>query len=66
MQPPVYLDIIKMNTEAVTGGVSVKKGVFRNFTKFTGKYLCQSRFLIKLQAKKETLAQVFSSEFGEN
>ena len=36
-----------------------------NFAKFTGKYLCQSLFLIKLQAEacdfiKKTLAQVFS------
>ena len=27
-----------------------KKVVLRNFTKFTGKHLCQSLFLIKLQA----------------
>ena len=39
--------------------------------KFTGKQLCQSLFLIKLQAsacnfiKKETLEQVFSCEFYE-
>ena len=36
-----------------------------NFAKFKGKYLCQSLFLIKLQAEacdfiKKTLAQVFS------
>ena len=31
------------------------------FTKFTGKYLCQSLKLIK----RETLAQVFSCEFRE-
>ena len=30
--------------------VFCKKGVLRNFTKFTGKHLCQSPFLIKLQA----------------
>ena len=30
---------------------SVKKTVFRNFTKFTGKHLCQRLFLIKLQAR---------------
>ena len=30
--------------------VFCKKGVLRNFTKFTGKHLCQSLFLIKLQA----------------
>ena len=38
---------------------SVKKGVLRNFAKFTGKDLCQSLFF----NKKETLAQVFSCEF---
>ena len=27
---------------------SVRKGVFGNFTKFTGKHLCQSLFVIKL------------------
>ena len=37
-----------------------KKGVVRRFAKFTGKCLCQSLFF-----KKETLAQVFSSEFCE-
>ena len=35
-----------------------KKGVLKNFTKFTGKHLCQI-------IKKETLAQVFSCEFCE-
>ena len=30
--------------------VFCKKGVLRNFAKFTGKHLCQSLFLIKLQA----------------
>ena len=48
-----------------------KKGVLRYFAKLTGKHLCQSLFLIKLQAstcnfiKKEALAQVFSCEFCE-
>ena len=48
-----------------------KKGVLRNFAKFTGKHLCQSLFFNKvadLEAcdfiKKETLAQ-FSCEFYE-
>ena len=47
----------------------VKKGVLRNLTKFTGKYLYQRDFLIKLQAcnfvKTESLVQVFSCEFCE-
>ena len=38
----------------------VRKGVLRNFAKFTGKHLCQSLFF-----KKETLAQVLSCEFCE-
>ena len=36
----------------------LKKGVLRNFAKFTGKHLCQSLFI-----KKETLAQMFSCQF---
>ena len=47
----------------------VRKGVLRNFTKFTRKHLCQSLFLNKVAGlrpasllKKETLAQVFSCE----
>ena len=53
---------------------SMKKGVHRNFTKFTGKHLCQSLFFNKVAGlrpktcsfiKKETLAQVFSCEFCE-
>ena len=38
-----------------------KKGVLRNFAKFTGKHLCQSLNSIK----KETLAQLFSCEVCE-
>ena len=49
--------------------VFCKKSVLRNFTKFTGNYLCQGLFFnkvvgLRLEAcnfiKKETLAQVFS------
>ena len=45
--------------------VFYKKGVLKNIAKFTGKHLCQSLFLIRLQAfmKKEALAQVFSCGF---
>ena len=46
------------------------KGVLRNFAKFTGKHLCQRLFFnkvavlrLQLFIKKETLTQVFSSEF---
>ena len=52
--------------------VFCKKGVLRNFPKFTGKYLCQSLFFNKVVGlrpgifiKKETMAQVFSCEFCE-
>ena len=37
---------------------SVRKGVLRNFAKFTGKHLCQSLFF-----KKETLARRFPVNF---
>ena len=47
---------------------STKKGVFKNFAKFTWKHVCQSLYFNKnaglnLQHSKETLAQVFSCEF---
>ena len=45
------------NIEAVVQRCSVKKGVLGNFTKFTGKHLCQSLFFNKVQ--------VFSCEFCE-
>ena len=45
---------------------SIKNGVLRNFTKFTGKHLCQSLFFNKVVGlRPETLAQVFSCEFCE-
>ena len=49
---------------------SVRKGVLRNFAKFTGKHLCQSLLFNNVPGpcnfiKKETLAQVFSCEFCE-
>ena len=34
---------------------SVRKGVPRNFAKLTGKHLCQSLFLIKLQAEAKEI-----------
>ena len=46
-----------------TAEVSMKKGVLKNFTKFTGKHLCQSLFFNKVE--KETLAQMFSCELCE-
>ena len=50
--------------------VFCKKGVIRNFTKFTEKYLWQSFFFNKVAGLrsatlKETLAQVFSCEYCE-
>ena len=50
------------NTEAAT------EGILRNFTKFTGKRLCQVFFLLKLQAnfmKKETSTQILFCELCE-
>ena len=53
---------------------SIRKGVPRNFSKFSGKYLYQSLFFNKIAGlrsqacnfiKKKTLAYVFSCEFWE-
>ena len=50
------------------------EGILRNFTKFTGKHLCQSLFFNKVAGlspqackfiKKEALAQVFSCDFAK-
>ena len=41
--------------------VFCKKRVLKNFTKFTGKHLCQSLFFNKVAG----LSQVFSCEFCE-
>ena len=44
--------------------VFCRKGVLRNFAKFTGKQLCQNLVFNKVAGlKKESLAQVFSCEF---
>ena len=52
--------------------VFCRRGVLRNFAKFTGKHLCQSLFLNKFPGlklatllKKEALAQVFFYEICE-
>ena len=54
--------------------VFCKKGVLRNFAKFTGKHLCQRLFLNNVAGlrpnacnfiEKETLPLVFSCEFHE-
>ena len=45
-------------------GVLCKKGVVRNFTKFTGRHLCQSLFFDRVPGLRPlTLAQVFSYGF---
>ena len=57
------------NSEAVSWRCTVKKMLQIYVAIFTGKHLCQSLFLINLQAeaynfiRKEALPQVFSSEF---
>ena len=58
-------------SEAAVQRCSVKRGLLRNFAKFTGKHLCQSHFFNKVAVmrsaafKKETLEQVFSCGFCE-
>ena len=62
---------IIMRCRSIDQRCSLRKGVLRNFSKFTGKYLCQSLSLSKLQTsacnfiKKETVAQMVFCEFCE-
>ena len=42
-----FHEMISWYTEAATRGALLKKSVLRNFTKFTGKYLCQGLFFNK-------------------
>ena len=65
----VILSIWKQQKQS--SEVCYKKVVFRNFTKFTRKHLCQSLFFNKAASLrpatlfKKRLAQVFSCEFCE-
>ena len=59
-----------LGSEGVAQRGSVTKVVLKNFTKFTGKHLCQSLLFYKIGGleacnfiKKETMAQVLSCEF---
>ena len=65
MQPNFLVSFLMNNRTAFyrssLQSCSIKKGVLRNFAKFTGKHLCfQTNFI-----KKESLAEVFSCEFCE-
>ena len=44
-----HLHVFSIRTEAAIRGVLCKKDVLRNFTKFTGKHLCQSLFFNKVR-----------------
>ena len=65
----VILSIWKQQKQS--SEVCYKKVVFRNFTKFTRKHLCQSLFFNKVASLrpatlfKKRLAQVFSCDFFE-
>ena len=65
----VILSIWKQQKQS--SEVCYKKVVFRNFTKFTRKHLCQSLFFNKVASLrpatlfKKRLAQVFSCDFCE-
>ena len=61
--------MFRENTRSSLPEVFCRKGVLRNFAKFTGKQLCQSLFFNKVAGlrpvKKETLTQVFPCKFCE-
>ena len=51
MCDPILFDVMKSNLEAATKGFFIKKAALKHFAIFTGKNLCWSFFLIKLQAE---------------
>ena len=53
--------VVKLDWISKSKNVFCKKGVLRNFAKFTRKHLCQGFFFNKVEA----LTQVFSCEFCE-
>ena len=58
--PKIWIKIIRSSRQEVF----CKKGALRNFSKSTGKHMCQSLFFNKIAGlRPETLAQVFSCEF---
>ena len=66
----IYLRKVQANFRSSRPEVFCKKGVLRNFAKFTGKHLCWSFFLIKLQVWclatlliKRLWQKVFSCQF---
>ena len=64
----IRITISIRKTRSSRSEVFCKRGVLRNFAKFTRKHLCQSLFLMRPTEacnfiKKETLAQVISHEF---
>ena len=44
----LYKKVMQTNSEAVAQRCSVKKGVLKNFSKFTGKHMCQSPFFNRI------------------
>ena len=63
--------LIKGYSQMQSGDVFCKKGVLKNFAKFTGKHQVPEFFLNKVAGlslkvySKETLTQIFSCEFCE-
>ena len=63
-----HAECVSVGNKSSRPGVFFKKGVLRNFAKFTGKLLCQSLFFNKVAGVSfliKTLAEVFSFEFCE-
>ena len=70
---PLNFTSLKRILQKQSSGGILQKGALRNLAKFTGKHLCQRVLFNKVESLrlrpatllKNSLAQVFSSEFGE-
>ena len=64
IEPAIFKIFSTITYRNSHGRCSIKKGVLKNFAKFTGKHLCQSLFFNNF-IKKDSVAQVLSCEFNE-
>ena len=61
----IFFQIVFLHLNNHNRRCSVRKGVLRNFEKFTGKHLCQSLFFSCNFIKKEILARCFPANFAK-
>ena len=62
----IHKNLLRTRFRSCHQRCSIKKGVLRNFPKFTGKYLCQSPFLNKLSLFLGNFVKFLRTPFLQN